>query len=128
MAVQRLASLLWCHISATVPLFGCRYHHNVHKSAEERIIKSLEDRGVETRIVQRYDYTAEHPDWADVIVTAGGDGTFLLGAAKVLTREKPIFGINTDPTRSEGHLCLPKHYSFNVEGAIDKILKGEFSW
>jgi galactitol-specific phosphotransferase system IIB component len=48
-----------------------RYHHNVHKSAEENIIKSLEDRGVETRKVQRYDYAAEDPDWADVIVTAG---------------------------------------------------------
>ena len=48
-----------------------RYHHNVHKAAEERIIKSLEDRGIETRKVQRYGYAPEHPDWADVIVTAG---------------------------------------------------------
>ena len=61
-------------------------------------------------------------------LTPGGDGTFLLGAAKIRCRDKPIIGINTDPTRSEGHLCLPKHYSFNVEGAIDKILRGEFSW
>ena len=43
----------------------------MHKSAEENIIKSLEDRGVETRKVQRYDYATQDPDWADVIVTAG---------------------------------------------------------
>ena len=29
----------------------------------------------------------------------GGDGTFLLGAAKIRSRDKPIIGINTDPTR-----------------------------
>ena len=43
----------------------------MHKSAEENIIKSLEDRGVETRKVQRFDYAAQDPDWPDVVVTAG---------------------------------------------------------
>ena len=50
-----------------------------------------------------------------MIVTTGGDGTFLMGASKILNRSKPVVGINTDPTRSEGHLCLPKHYSFNIK-------------
>lgn len=105
-----------------------RFHHNVHKSSEERVIRSLESHGIETRKVQRYDYAAEDSDWADMIVTAGGDGTFLLGAAKIRAQNKPIIGVNTDPTRSEGHLCLPKHFSFNIESAFDKIMKGDFSW
>jgi hypothetical protein len=46
---------------------------------------------------------------------SGGDGTFLMGASKISNRFKPIVGINTDPTRSEGHLCLPKHFSFNIQ-------------
>jgi NAD+ kinase len=45
----------------------------------------------------------------------GGDGTFLMGSSKISNRFKPIVGINTDPTRSEGHLCLPKHFSFNIQ-------------
>ena len=28
--------------------------------------------------------------------------------------------------RSEGHLCLPKHYSFNVKEAVDAIMSGKF--
>ena len=59
---------------------------------------------------------------------SGGDGTFLMGSSKILNRYKPIVGINTDPTRSEGHLCLPKHYSFNIKEAIDTILAGKFRW
>ena len=45
-------------------------------------------------------------------VVIGGDGTFLLGASKILSRDKPVIGFNTDPTRSEGHLCLPKRYRY----------------
>lgn len=37
--------------------------------------------------------------WADVIFTAGGDGTFLLAADKVRGQDKPVIGLNTDPNR-----------------------------
>ena len=63
----------------------------------------------------RFEYNDEVVKWADVIVTTGGDGTFLMGASKILNKGKPVIGINTDPARSEGHLCLPKHYSFNIK-------------
>ena len=76
---------------------------------------SLERAGLETRTVKRYEYNDEVVRWADMVITTGGDGTFLMGASKILDRSKPVIGINTDPTRSEGHLCLPKHYSFNIQ-------------
>ena len=34
-----------------------------------------------------------------MVVTTGGDGTFLMGSSKILNRGKPVIGINTDPTR-----------------------------
>lgn len=37
-------------------------------------------------------------------------------------------GVNTDPTRSEGHLCLPKHWSLNIDDAIQSLLDGKFRW
>ena len=43
--------------------------------------------------------------WADMIVTTGGDGTFLMGSSKILNRSKPVIGINTDPTRWRILLC-----------------------
>ena len=55
--------------------------------------------GIETKVYQRPSFTNEVLDWADVIFTAGGDGTFLDAASKILTRDKPVIGVNTDPTR-----------------------------
>ena len=103
-----------------------RHHHNIHKSLEVSVVEALERAGLETRVVKRnQEYTDELVRWADVIVTTGGDGTFLMGASKIFDRNKPVIGINTDPTRSEGHLCLPKHYSFNIQ--VDMIPTNELS-
>ena len=71
-------------------------------------------------------YTSEMINWADVIFTTGGDGTFLLGASKIRNPNIPVIGINTDPTRSEGYLCIPKHFSFSLDHAIEMLLCGHF--
>ena len=105
-----------------------RYHHNIHKTLELEVVRELEAAGLETRTVKRCEYNDEAVAWADMVVTTGGDGTFLMGSSKILNRSKPVIGINTDPTRSEGHLCLPKHFSFNVKEAVDAIMNGHFRW
>ena len=51
-----------------------------------------------------------------------------MAASKILNDKKPIIGINTDPSRSEGYLCLPRHFSENPHAAVDKIMKGSFYW
>lgn len=90
---------------------------------EEKVKKTLEDHGIETKVVTRFEYSDENISWADVIFTTGGDGTFLLGASRIAEPTKILIGFNSDPTRSEGYLCLPKKYSFNVQDAIEKLLK-----
>lgn len=65
---------------------------------------------------------------ADVIIPVGGDGTFLLAASRVKNNRKPVIGFNSDPNRSEGHLCLSKKYSTNIEEAIEKLKTGKFNW
>ena len=124
----RLDFLSFCQ-NLLLQLFSfLRYRHNIHKSAEEKVIKALEARGVETKKVQRMNYTNDLIDWADVIFTTGGDGTFLLGASKVRNPNIPVIGINTDPTRSEGYLCIPKHFSFSLDHAIEMLLGGHFRY
>jgi NAD+ kinase len=54
--------------------------------------------GIEAKVVQRFDLDSELIDWADVVFTAGGDGTFLLAANKVRSHDKPVIGLNTDPS------------------------------
>lgn len=56
-----------------------------------------------------------------MVVPSGGDGTFLLAASKVLDNSKPVIGFNSDPNRSEGHLCLPKKYSTDIKEAIERL-------
>ena len=102
-----------------------KYYHNVHKSVVEKIVQALETKGMEVKICQRMDYSEGLIEWADLIVTAGGDGTFLLGASMIKDRNQPIMGINTDPTRSEGHLCIEKHWSLNVDDAIQALVDGK---
>ena len=60
------------------------------------------------------------------MVTAGGDGTFLMAASKIPDSNKPIVGFNTDPSRSEGYLCLPKGADF--DSAVNGICDGQFEW
>ncbi len=54
---------------------------------------------MEIQVVRRHNYHLANIEWADAILTAGGDGTFLMAASKVLSATKPVIGINTDPIR-----------------------------
>lgn len=102
--------------------------HDVHQSNLERLSTALSKRGISCTVVENADLNREVIDESDVIFSAGGDGIFLMAANKVVDRDKPVIGINTDPTRSEGHLCLPKRYTSVLERGIDKLLSGNFHW
>ena len=61
--------------------------------------------------------------WADMIVTTGGDGTFLMGSSKILNRSKPVIGINTDPTRCQIPLCVVE-LQFCLTGSVQLQKRG----
>ncbi|XP_051907830.1 NAD kinase 2, mitochondrial [Hippocampus zosterae] len=107
---------------------GLLERHNIHTSNVEHIVKSLQNEGIEVKVVKRGEYDAEVVQWADAIISAGGDGTMLLVASKVLSKDKPVVGVNTDPERSEGHLCLPVKYTRKFPEALGKLFRGEFRW
>ena len=50
-------------------------------------------------VVRRFDYGTNVINWADAVITVGGDGTFLMAASKLEGHSKPIIGINADPDR-----------------------------
>uniref|UniRef100_A0A915JJX5 NAD(+) kinase n=1 Tax=Romanomermis culicivorax TaxID=13658 RepID=A0A915JJX5_ROMCU len=103
--------------------------YRVHSSYLKTICDELQKQGIEYRTVQRWDYSEENIEWADAIFTAGGDGTFLLAASKIRSRNKPVIGINTDPSGSEGYMCLLKKLPENkFPEALSRLLGGEFQW
>ncbi|XP_043558889.1 NAD kinase 2, mitochondrial isoform X3 [Chiloscyllium plagiosum] len=107
---------------------GLLERHTVHSANVQHVVDTLHKEGIEVRLVKRRDYTEEIVQWADAIVSAGGDGTMLLSASKVFGQIKPVIGVNTDPERSQGHLCLPVRYTHCFSEALQKLRQGEFSW
>ncbi|XP_038599338.1 NAD kinase 2, mitochondrial [Tachyglossus aculeatus] len=107
---------------------GLLERHHIHTKNVEHILDSLRKEGIEVRLVKRREYDEETVRWADAVIAAGGDGTMLLAASKVLDRLKPVIGVNTDPERSEGHLCLPVRYTHSFPEALKRLTHGEFRW
>uniref|UniRef100_A0A286XLY3 NAD kinase 2, mitochondrial n=1 Tax=Cavia porcellus TaxID=10141 RepID=A0A286XLY3_CAVPO len=78
---------------------GLLERHHIHTKNVQHIVDSLRNEGIEVRLVKRREYDEETVRWADAVIAAGGDGTMLLAASKVLDRLKPVIGVNTDPER-----------------------------
>uniref|UniRef100_A0A0K0DNJ1 NAD(+) kinase n=1 Tax=Angiostrongylus cantonensis TaxID=6313 RepID=A0A0K0DNJ1_ANGCA len=82
------------------------------------------DANITTQLVDRQSLSEAIP-WADLVVSAGGDGTFLTAAAAVADHT-PVVGINTDPVGSEGYLCIggknPPHDLFQ------RLVEGKFQF
>ncbi|TRZ13185.1 hypothetical protein HGM15179_013928 [Zosterops borbonicus] len=107
---------------------GLLERHRIHTKNVEHLVDSLRNERIEVRLVKRREYNEETVRWADAVISAGGDGTMLLAASKVFDKFKPVIGINTDPERSEGHLCLPVRYTHSFPEALQKLYRGEFRW
>uniref|UniRef100_A0A8B9BDB3 NAD kinase 2, mitochondrial n=1 Tax=Anser brachyrhynchus TaxID=132585 RepID=A0A8B9BDB3_9AVES len=107
---------------------GLLERHRIHTKNVEHVVDSLRNERIEVRLVKRREYNEETVRWADAVISAGGDGTMLLAASKVFDKFKPVIGVNTDPERSEGHLCLPVRYTHSFPEALQKLYRGEFRW
>lgn len=81
--------------------------------------------GIDVSVVKASDYTVDAINNAQLVISAGGDGTFLT-AASMIRDNTPCFGINTDPVGSEGHLCLTGKEERNVRDVLDRFLDGRF--
>lgn len=82
-------------------------HHRHHYNALDTLVSFLKKRGVDVAVVSRSDFDHDKLTAVDAVITAGGDGTFLQAAGWIKNNSIPVIGFNTDPNRSQGHLCLP---------------------
>lgn len=91
------------------------------------ICDELDNHSIEYKVVNRHNYTTDLVHWSDLVISAGGDGTFLTAAKKV-RNGVPVIGINTDPIGSEGHLCLTGKARRPAGEVIRQFLNNEFRW
>lgn len=71
-------------------------NHDRHYKSLDLIVKAFQEQNINVKVTQRFGYSKTDIDKADAIITAGGDGTFLLASLKIQDSNKPIIGINTD--------------------------------
>jgi len=88
--------------------------HSEHMYTLESLIARLEKLGIEYTVVARSALTEIIRD-VDLLISVGGDGTFL-DAAHFL-EDVPIVGVNSSRSSSFGHLCLATEKNF------DKVLE-----
>ncbi|CAK5179887.1 unnamed protein product [Aphanomyces euteiches] len=103
--------------------------HDHHIDAIEDITSCLKEHNIEATVFNAHELTHEAYDGADMVFSAGGDGTFLK-AASFVNRPIPLAGLNTDSARSEGNLCC---YSIDASCnrfvvGLERLLKGDFQW
>ena len=86
----------------------------------------LSSQGISVRWRDRESYSTSDVEWADTIVAAGGDGNFLFASSKVLTSDKIVIGLNTDPSWSEGYLCLSPSPSNSLTDVLREAFSGRY--
>jgi NAD+ kinase len=116
---------MWCREEAA----------NVHISIADFCFQQLQRKGKD--VVMKKDLELEPEDVRDkdILISlgtaialtyslyTGGDGTYLRTAGIIETKDTPILGLNTDPSRSIGFLCNNKIYNDMKEKQIEKIFE-----
>ena len=82
--------------------------HRVHEEALEAVVHTLRQLPVEIELAYRAALKVTR--WYDLVISIGGDGTFL-HAARSITHT-PILGVNSDPDRSEAVFCAATRKTF----------------
>lgn len=93
-----------------------------HDQSLQHVVSVLSDHGIDARCVIRH--PGEHfeiRDDEEMVITVGGDGTFLDASHSVLN-DVPMLGVNSAPHSSFGHFCLTDRSGF--EAALSSILSG----
>lgn len=84
--------------------------HLVHEESMDAILQTLRRLAVPFDLAYRADVQAAAQ--YDLVVSVGGDGTFLQAARSIV--HTPILGVNADPTRSEAVFCAANRQTFDT--------------
>ncbi len=78
--------------------------HQTQQNTIQTVKNTLSSSGAEINMVYRSEITESVISSADLVISVGGDGTFL-ETSHYITDNTPILGVNSDPVRSVGFFC-----------------------
>lgn len=64
-------------------------------------------------------------NWADLVITIGGDGMFLLASKLITNNRKPVCGINPNISK-KNTFTVPSKYVADIERIFEKLYKGDY--
>lgn len=100
------------------------HSHNENASTLTAVEQALQGRGVETKVIDMDSLTKADVHWADLVVSVGGDGTFLTATHHFDESDStPVVGVNSSPTSSYGHFCAANRNTFAEW--LDRIMQGD---
>jgi NAD+ kinase len=117
---REIASML---VEGGVDYEYLRERHRAHTQSLAEIQSYLNSRGCTVHMTNRESFSEEDVHWADLLIAAGGDGNFLFTASKVHSPDKLLVGVNTDPYKSEGFLCLNSGLSPSQSGSSSNVIQ-----
>ncbi len=94
--------------------------HSEHIGTLAKLEKELKSRKIEYKVIAR-SQLAEAMAGIDLIISVGGDGTFL--DASHYTDRIPLLGVNSAQSSSFGHFCYANEDNFTE--VVDKIVSDE---
>lgn len=88
----------------------------------EKLEQAFIARGAEVTCGEQTEKDKAIYDSADIIISIGGDGTFLRVAANTIERRVPVFGFNLGTLG-----FLTEFDKNNIDETVEKIIKGDYS-
>ncbi len=85
--------------------------HQIQQNTIQTVQNALCTSGAEINMVYRSEITESVINSADLVISVGGDGTFL-ETSHYITDSTPIIGVNSDPARSVGFFCSTNGNNF----------------
>lgn len=104
-----------------------------HFEIADRFEECMRSRVGKLTVSQEWPLRLEDTRDKSLVVSLGGDGTYLRTSSMMDNPDVPLLGINTDPGRSLGILCskfLYKERSSpnHIAKIFDQIENGKFQW
>lgn len=93
----------------------------------------MRERADNVTVVQDWPLTSNDTKGRSLVISLGGDGTYLRTTSMMPDNSVPMLGINTDPGRSLGILTSKFLYKErtkpkNIHKIVDQLEEGEFRW
>ncbi|NOZ81134.1 MAG: hypothetical protein GXP63_05670 [DPANN group archaeon] len=94
-----------------------------HQKTVRVVKETLKEHGCDYRFIPRNRFNKRRMRGADIIITVGGDGTFL-SVAQQNVKGVPMLGVNSNPQTKVGFLCNADRFDFKKK--FERISKNRF--